>query len=385
MGKVIVLEAPAVIGYEEYPDRPTTHWGSLFGQETAEGLNGYDLGGRTMRLRTAILGCGGFAHRHAANLVGQASKFEIVAFCDRHPERAQALSARYTDGRAAVFSDHHALLAAAALDLCVVCLPPYGHSDEVEAAAARGVHLLLEKPIALSSEQAWRMVAAAERAGIKTQVGFMTRFGAAIARFKQMLDAGETGPVGLMSARYFCNQLHAPWWRDRDKSGGQLVEQVIHLLDLMRYVMGEPATVYSLQNNMFHRHMPDYTIEDGSGTVIGFENGGIGVVYASNGAIPGRWINDYRIVAQNVTADFTDANHANFTYTAGPLLHTEIVSADVPYHLQELLDLHAAIVEDRPPATPIREGALSLDLALAARQSAETRSVVTIARPSQAE
>lgn len=331
-----------------------------------------------MKLKTAILGCGGFAHRHAANLANQADKFALVAFCDRHPERAQAFADRYTAGRGAVFTDHHDLFDRADLDLCVICLPPYGHSDEVELAAARGVHLLIEKPIALTAEHAWRMVAAAEAAGIKTQVGFMFRFGAAVERLKELIASGAAGPVGLMAARYFCNALHAPWWRDRTKSGGQLVEQVIHMLDLMRYVMGEPVSVYSLQSNVFHRHMPDYTIEDVSGTVIGFAGGGVGVVYATNGAIPGKWINDYRAVAQKVTVDFSDANHATFTYTAGPELRSETVASDESYHLRELLDLYAAIVEDRAPRTPIREGARSLELALAARRSAETAGVVTL-------
>ncbi len=331
-----------------------------------------------MRLRTAILGCGGFAHRHAANLAGLADKFELVAFCDRHPERAQAFSDQYTTGCAAIFTDHHDLFERADLDLCVICLPPYGHGDEVEVAAARGVHLLLEKPIALTADHAWRMVEAAEAAGIKTQVGFMFRFGAAIERLKELVASGAAGPVGLMSARYFCNALHAPWWRDRARSGGQLVEQVIHTVDLMRYVMGEPASVYSLQNNVFHRHVPDYTVEDVSGTVIGFRGGGIGVIYATNGAIPGRWINDYRAVTRNVTAEFSDANHAVFTYTGGPELRTETVAADESYHLRELLDLYTAIVEGRGARTPIREGALSLDLALAARRSAETRAAVAL-------
>jgi len=332
-----------------------------------------------MRLKTAIFGCGGFAHRHAGNLAAHPDKFELVAFCDRHVERAQAFSDRYTAGRAAIFTDHHELFDRVALDLCVICLPPYGHSDEVERAAARGIHLLIEKPIALTAEHAWRMVEAAERSGIKTQVGFMFRFGAAIEHLRGLLDAGRVGPVGLMAARYFCNALHAAWWRDRSKSGGQLVEQVIHMVDLMRYVMGEPASVYSLQNNLFHRHMPDYTVEDVSGTVIGFRNGGIGVIYATNGAIPGRWINDYRVVAAGVTAEFNDANHATFTYTDGPELRSETVASEEGYHLRELLDLYTAVVEDRSTRTPIREGALSLELALAARRSAETGAPVRFA------
>jgi predicted dehydrogenase len=259
-----------------------------------------------------------------------------------------------------------------------ICVPPYGHTDEVECAAARGVHVFIEKPVALTSDHAWRMVAAAEAAGIVTQVGFMYRFGAAIQHLKQLIASGEAGPVGLMSARYFCNALHADWWRRRDKSGGQLVEQVIHMVDLMRFLMGDVATVYSLQQNLFHRDTPDYTIEDVSGTVIGFANGAIGVLYATNGAIPGKWINDYRVVTQKITAEFADANHASFVFTAEPDLRTVQIRGEEDYYRSEMLDLHAAIVAGRPAATPMREGARSLDVALAATRSAAAKTVVSL-------
>ena len=329
-------------------------------------------------LRTAILGCGGFARRHAQLFTSLPDRYRLVAFCDVSAERAQAFAQDFTGGAAPVFTDHHDLFAAADLDLVAICLPPFGHGDEVACAAARGIHVFIEKPIALSSEHAWRMVAAAEAAGIVTQVGFMYRFGAAIQYLRRLIAGGEAGPVGLMTARYFCNSLHAEWWRQRDKSGGQLVEQVIHMVDLMRYLLGDAATVYSLQQNVFHTEVPGYTVEDVSGTVFGFANGGIGVLYATNGAIPGKWINDYRVVTRNITAEFADANHATFVFTNDPGLRTETVAGEEDYYRSEMLDLHAAITEGRPAATPIREGAKSLDMALAATQSAETGAVVTL-------
>jgi len=331
------------------------------------------------RLRTAIIGCGGFANKHAQNLAAQAEKFELTAFCDLVEANAQHFSQQYAGGGGKVFVDFHAMFEQTPLDLAVICLPPFGHSDEVEVAAARGVHILIEKPIALTSEHAWRMTRAAESAGIKTQVGFMYRFGAAVEQLKQLIDRGEAGAVGLMSARYFCNHLHAAWWRKRDHSGGQLVEQVIHMVDLMRYLMGEAASVYSLQRNLFHQHLPDYTVEDISGTVVGFANGGIGVIYASNGAIPNQWISDYHLVAQKVTATFTDANHARFVFTADrEALQTTEIASEQDYYLIELDDLYQAIIEDGRTRTPIGEGARSLDLALAAARSAEAQSVVTL-------
>ena len=184
------------------------------------------------------------------------------------------------------------------------------------------------------------MVAAAEGAGITTQVGFMFRFGGAVGKLKQMMASGEAGPAGLMSTRYFCNALHAPWWRQRDKSGGQLVEQVIHMVDLMRYLMGEADTVYSVQRNLYHQEVPDYTVEDVSGTVISFAYGGIGVIYASNNAIPGKWINDYKVVTAHVTAEFSDANHAIFHHTADSAVRSEEVAAEDDVYQLEVLDFY---------------------------------------------
>jgi predicted dehydrogenase len=264
------------------------------------------------------------------------------------------------------------------LDAVIICLPPYAHSDEVQIASNLGIHVFIEKPIALTSEQGWDMVKAAERASIVTQVGFMFRFGEAIERLKVMIDSGQAGSLGLMSARYFCNALHAPWWRQRDLSGGQLVEQVIHMVDLMRYLMGEAVTVYSRQENIFHHDVEDYSVEDVSATVFGFPRGGVGVIYATNGAIPNRWINDYRVVARNITAEFTDANHATFHHTADPDRQPEVIASDRDIYLAEMQDFLNAIRTGRPTRTPMREGAKSLDLALAATRSAQTVSEVRI-------
>jgi predicted dehydrogenase len=214
------------------------------------------------------------------------------------------------------------------------------------------------------------MVEVTEQAGIVTQVGFMFRFGEAVETLKGLMDVGEAGPAGLMSARYFCNSLHASWWRDRDKSGGQLVEQVIHMVDLMRYLLGEPVAVYSRQENVFHRNVPDYTVEDVSATVYSFPAGAVGVIYATNGAIPNRWVSDYRVVARNVTAEFSNSNTATLTFTAEPERPPLVVASDRDIHLAEMRDFVEAIRMGGRTRIPMREGARSLDMALAATRSA---------------
>ena len=161
-------------------------------------------------------------------------------------------------------------------------------------------------------------------------------------------------------------------------SGGQLVEQIIHVLDLTRYILGEPVRVYSAQDNLFHRNVEDYTVEDASGTVIRFDSGGLAILAASNGAIPNLWDSDVRVCLQDLTADFQDENHGVFHRTDREWPMTTTVASEKNSYLAETLDLLAAIRDDRPTAVPIEEGYRSLRLALAATRSAELDAPVEI-------
>ncbi len=325
------------------------------------------------KLKMGILGCGGIAQRHAQTALKLPNEVELVAVADCSEPKARAFSDQYTAGRARIFANHRALIEQTDVDLLAVCLPPFAHTDEVQLAAERGVHVLVEKPIALKSEDGWRMVEAVERAHVKSQVGFMYRFGAAVQAFKARLDSGAVGAAGLFSARYFCNSAHADWKRTREQSGGQLVEQVIHLFDTMRYLLGEPVSVFSRQANFFHRNIEGYTAEDISATIFGFQNGGLGVIYATNGAFPNRWIKEWRIVAQTLVAEFTDWNHATFTPTDAPERPAQTIASEEDVFVLQLRDLVNAIRTNGETRTPLREGARSLDLVLAAVRSADMR------------
>ena len=328
-------------------------------------------------LRTAILGCGKFANRHAA-ILAALDEIELVGFCDSSLPAAEAFNQQYVGGRARVFADAAEMFPALNLDLVYICLPPFAHGPEVALACRYGVHFLIEKPIALDLGLAEAMSASVRASGVKSQVGFMYRHGAAALRLKQHLARQPAGPAGFMVARYACNALHRPWWRDLSLSGGQLVEQVIHLLDMTRFFLGEPVQVFSVQQNLFHQDVADYSVEDASATTIRFAGGGLAVIAATNGAIPGRWDYDWRLVTPGLTADFTDANHAVLTHTAEAQPRAETIAADHDLYLAETLDLLTAIRDDRPTAVPIEEGVLSLRLALAARESSKAGAPVDL-------
>jgi predicted dehydrogenase len=319
-------------------------------------------------LRTAILGCGKIARRHAEALASL-EKVKLVGFCDQAIENAISFNESFGPGE--VFNNHEQMFSHLNLDLVYICLPPYAHTNEVELACKHGVHFLIEKPIALSMGQANQMAEHVHASGVKCQVGFMYRHGEAVKWLKEYMRNSLTSGAGFMRASYSCNSLHRDWWRDKTKSGGQLVEQVIHLLDMARFFLGEPCQVYSVQRNLFHTGIKDYTGEDTSATTICFESGGIAVIAATNGAIKNRWDYDWRVVLPTLTADFTDANHVVVHNTSQEWTSTLTVASEKDLLVSQALDLISAIREDRPPLVSIEEGVRSLNLALSAVHSAQ--------------
>jgi predicted dehydrogenase len=316
-------------------------------------------------LRVALLGCGGIGARHA-EAVGSLPQLVLAACCGRDAAATEAFAARH---RARAFVDFERMLAETAPDLLIVALPPFAHAGQVEAAARAGVNVLVEKPIALDLGRAQAMVAAVEDSGVVAACGFMYRFGEAVQAWEAEVAAGRTGVAGHFSGQFHCNALHAPWWRDAERSGGQITEQLIHLVDLARRALGMPATVYARAANLFHREVPGYTAEDVSAIVLGYDDGRIGVLHASNAAVPGRWAKQWQIVAERMTGIFADWNHAELVRTRGEVASRRIAGTRDVFAAQ-LADVAAAIVERRPPLVPLSDGAASLRIALAARRSA---------------
>lgn len=313
------------------------------------------------RLRIGLLGCGGIAARHAGAVAVLGE--ELVGCCGRDPGRTEKFASDH-GGTAYINVDQ--MLDEQRLDLLIATLPPYTRSGEIERVAQRGVNLLVEKPIALDMEAADRMVDAVEAADVLAAIGFMYRFGDAVQRWR----AADTGPAGLYAGSYHCNSLHTHWWPQRAKSGGQMLEQAIHQIDLIRHLVGEPDSVYARRSNLFHGDVPGYDIEDVSAILFGWNDGRIATLNASNIAVPGLWHKDWAIFAERMTGRFVSWNDAVLTRTDGTGTSETIAGTTDPF-VAQLADVAAAIREDRPPHVPLREGARTLRLALAAVRSAE--------------
>lgn len=329
------------------------------------------------KLRVGMVGCGGIANAHART-IAMVEDLEFVAFCDIALERAMQFNDHYAGSKGKVYSDFAAMYNDMSLDVVYICLPPFAHTNEVELAANAGINIFIEKPIALDLETAQRMVDAVERTGVKAQVGFMNRFGDAACLVKSMIESGEAGPAGLFVGWYMCNSLHSPWWRDKSKSGGQIVEQIVHAFDLTRFFMGDVVSVSCYHNNLFHTDVENFTSEDVSATSVLFAGGGVASVAGTDGAIPGKWINAYKVVTQYLTVDFNDSNHAVLHHTRDAWERQTVVNSSKDLFLAETIDLVRAIKEDRDTHVPMIEGYKSLELVLAASKSGETGQPVKI-------
>lgn len=323
-----------------------------------------------MTLRVGLLGCGGIGARHAGAVAALPEAMELVACCGRDADRTKA----FADERgAASYIDLDQMLAVEKLDLVIATLPPFSRNGEVETVARAGVHLLVEKPIALNQAAANSMVADVEATGVVAAIGFMYRFGDAIRRWNE----ADTGRVGIYAGAYHCNALHADWWREEAKSGGQILEQVIHQIDLIRHLMGEPDSVYARRSNFAHHDTPGYDVEDMSSIIFGWDDGRIATLNASNIAVPGVWHKEWAVYAERMTGRFTSWNDAVLTSTLGDGAAEEIVGPTDPF-VAQLADVHRAITTGTAPHIPLAEGARTLRVALAARQSADEKQEIRL-------
>jgi len=318
-----------------------------------------------MSLRIGFVGAGQMSQQHAKRLA-KIPHTEVVAVCHPRPANARKF-VEAQPGEVTVFTEAETMFQEAALDALYVCVPPFAQDDTVEKAVDQGLHVFLEKPIALEVPLARRMVEAAEANQVVTQVGFQFRFREGVRRLKAAMNQGETGQPTLFSGRYWTHMDGNPWWRDRTKSGGQVVEQLIHIYDLAAHFMGpadlEKTTGYLA--NLCHGNRPDYTIEDTSVGVHRMQAGGVSVITGSNNALPMHFIGDFRVVCENGMLDY----HSSGQSWVNPDRSTLYLNGEKAGDWDETGDVTLALNEDfiksiqagHPAEIPIRDGLRALE------------------------
>jgi len=312
-------------------------------------------------LNVAILGTGGMGKNHA-NSLKPMDGVDIAAVCDLNRELAEKFCAELELTGCTVYTDFDEMIEKENLDALYVCIPPFAHNGEVEKAAEKGIHLFLEKPIALNSAVAGKMVEAIEKAGVISQVGYQMRFRQSIQKLAAMIADGSAGRPTLFQGRFWCRMDGAgpAWWPNKDKSGGQILEQIVHIYDLALYLFGEPESATGLLRNLIHDDDPAYTIEDTSVGMISFKNGACASITGSNCTAPVHFIGDYQIVFENVTLNYKSTGQHWVTPDESVLLHvngeTETFVEDENVYELEDADFIEAIRDGRSACAPARDG-----------------------------
>ena len=269
------------------------------------------------KVRVGIIGCGGISGSHLPNLA-KFEDVELVAFCDVIVERAQKKADQYGG---AVYDDAAKMLAGTKCDAAYIMIPTYAHGAPERACIAAGVHFLVEKPLGLYADDLRKLAKEVKDSGLITSAGFMNRYRKSINRVKALLekdpailiDGAWIGGAPLMrEGDYFSQNPIGQWWPVKEKSGGQFVEQVIHTVDIARYLVGEVTEVYAYAANGFNKKLPNlvpnYTNDDAMVVSMKFANGAVGNIMAacSVGASGGVFLN---VWAAHHTARFVDWGH----------------------------------------------------------------------------
>ena len=225
-------------------------------------------------MRIGLIGAGGVAARHVANL--KALGAQIAGIADPDAERAGALAA---EAGAVAHDGHEALLDAGGLDAVYVCVPPFAHGEPELAVLDRGLPLFVEKPLGRDLTTAERIASAVREAGVPTATGYHWR---CLPTLETARSVVASAPPALVSAAWLDKVPPVGWWLRQELSGGQVVKQTTHLLDLLLVLVGDVVEVQALGTRVDRDAFPDADVDAATGALLRFASGAVGTVTSTS-------------------------------------------------------------------------------------------------------
>ena len=241
------------------------------------------------KLKIGIIGCGGIANGKHMPSLAKLDTVEMVAFCDIVEERATAAREKFGAADSAVYTDYKELLADKSIDVVHVCTPNRMHSTITVDALEAGKHVMCEKPMAINSEEAKKMLDAAKRTGKKLTIGYQNRHRPEILYLKREAEQGTFGDIYYAKA-HAIRRRGVPTWgvflNEYEQGGGPLIDIGTHALDMTLWTMDnyKPkyclGTAYHALNNQTEQGNPwgkwnpeEFTVEDCAFGLVVMENG----------------------------------------------------------------------------------------------------------------
>ncbi len=240
-------------------------------------------------LRIGIIGCGGIANQKHMPALKKQPDVQMVAFCDIIPERAEQAAKEYGTQDAKVYEDYKKLLEDKSIDIVHVCTPNRSHSFITVDALESGKHVMCEKPMAINSAEAQKMLDAAKRTGKKLTIGYQSRHRNDALYMKKEAEDGTFGDIYYAKAIALRRRAVPTWGvfiKEYEQGGGPLIDIGTHALDLTLWMMNNYSpkiclgqTFHKLNNdtetgNIFGDWKPEeFTVEDSAFGLVIMENG----------------------------------------------------------------------------------------------------------------
>jgi predicted dehydrogenase len=345
-----------------------------------------------------IVGCGMIAQVHA-RAIADLPNARLVALCSRSPTNAArvAHAVQASANSCAIYQDIHEMLRRPDLQVICICTPSGAHLEPAVAAAAAGKHVIVEKPLEIALDRCDQIIEACQHHQVQLGVIFPSRFADAIRELHHAIEAGRFGRITL-------GETACKWWRPQSyfdvggwkgtralDGGGALMNQAIHNVDLLLWLLGSVTHVAGFTATLAHERIE---VEDTVVACLHFANGALGVIQAATSARPG-WprtvavhgdhgsvlIEQEDILRWNFVAETEEDRRikARFARRAGvPGGASDPAAISHRGHTRQLADFLHALETNNPPAVDGREGRKAVQVVLAIYEAASASKVVEV-------
>ena len=344
----------------------------------------------------AIIGCGMIARFHA-KAIWEIPAARVAALVSRSAESAANLLKDSNLPPCPVFNSVEEAVKAPGVDAVIITTPSGAHREPALIAAAAGKHVVVEKPLEITGSRCQAIIDACDRAKVKLCTIFPSRFGDANNALKSAVDAGKFGRLSL-------GETTCKWWRSQAyydeggwkgtqalDGGGAMMNQAIHNVDLLLWMMGDATHVSGFTATLAHERIE---VEDTAVAVIRFVNGALGVIQATTSVHPGypktiavHGDRGSAVIEQDdvLKWDFDPATESDKVVkerfaakvgASGGAADPKAISHEG--HRRQLADFVDAVRENRVPKVDGREGKKAVDLICAIYESARTGRTVEL-------
>lgn len=335
-------------------------------------------------LKFALLGCGRIARKHAGNLgKGKISGAQLTAVCDLNIEKARFYGEKYN---IPYFTDMHLMMQEMGdqIDVVNILTQSGAHAQNAIDLAPYGKHIVVEKPMALTLEDADRMIEACDKASVRLFVVKQNRFNYPVVKLREALEAGRFGKLvmGTIRVRWCRTQEYydqADWRGTWEHDGGVFANQASHHVDLLQWMMGDIESVYAKTTTA----LVDIEAEDTGVVLLKFKNGALGVIEATTATRPRDLEGSISILGEKATVEIGGFavnemkiwNFIDEVEADKEVVEKYRVNPPDVYgfgHTEYLNDVVLAIKENKSALVQGLEGRKSLQLISAIYESVET-------------